>query len=90
MGTGHAGDQLDGPGVAIAPVTTHHQGAALDPRQHPQDCFDEAFQVSGLFKLLAAFAQAGGARLLVLKSLSQGNPLNSGLGTGGKVGHRGA
>ena len=89
MGTGHAGDQLDGPGVAIAAVPTHHQGASLDPWQHPQDGFDEAFQVSGLFKLLAAFAQSGGARFLVLESLCQGNPLNCGLSTGGNVGHRG-
>ena len=65
MGGRHAQDHIDGTNVAVTPVATHHQGAAIRARQRAQCCFYEAFEVVRLLKLLAAFAQARGARFLV-------------------------
>ena len=65
MGGCHAQDHIDGTNVAVTTVATHHQGAAIRARQRAQCCFYEAFEVVRLLKLLAAFAQARGARFLV-------------------------
>ena len=56
MGGGHAGNHGDGLEVAVATVTSHHQGAAGHAWQHLQARFDEALQVVGGLKLAAAFA----------------------------------
>ncbi len=42
MGGGHAGDHADGCAVAVATVTSHHQGAAGYAWQHLQARLDEA------------------------------------------------
>ncbi len=65
VGGGHAGDHADGAAVAVAAVAAHHQGAAGHAGQHPQAGLDEALQVVGRLELLAALAQARGARFLV-------------------------
>ena len=85
MGGGHAGDHGDGFAVAVATVTSHHQGAAGHAGQHLEARLDEALQVVGGLKLAAAFAQAGGAGLLVGERLGQGNLPNA---HGIAAGHR--
>jgi hypothetical protein len=83
---GHTQDHIDGTNVAVASVATNHQGAAIRARQSAQCRLYEAFEVVRLFKLLAAFAQARGARFLIGKWFVETN-LTLGRFRRGRAGH---
>ena len=65
MGCGHAQDHIDGTQIAVTAVASEHQRASLHAWKGAKHSLNETFEIVRLLKLSTAFAQSGGARLLV-------------------------